>query len=109
MFNDALFNSISQIKTGVCGKVRRYLLGKFYRKYITEREKERKGECLQCGNCCRLLFRCPFLVGSNGNIKCLIYNSHVFRPRSCRDFPIDPQDLADVKFQCGYHFSNTKS
>jgi hypothetical protein len=65
---------------------------------------ERQGKCLQCANCCRLLFKCPFLSADN---LCFIYNS-TLRPKSCVHFPLNRADLEDVRIAsgiaCGYHF-----
>ena len=65
---------------------------------------ERRGECLQCAKCCRLLFKCPFLSAEN---LCLIYKS-TLRPKSCVHFPMSRADLEDLKTSsghvCGYHF-----
>ncbi|MBI3620935.1 MAG: hypothetical protein HY208_01925 [Nitrospirae bacterium] len=71
--------------------------------YIQDQQQLREGECVRCGRCCRLVFRCPFLGGTEENPTCLIYERG--RPFQCAAFPIDPRDLADVDFQCGYHFA----
>jgi hypothetical protein len=82
-------------------KVRRMILCTTAQDYVKEQERLRSGECYQCGKCCKLLFRCPFLGGSEDNPRCTIYND---RPKPCMAFPIDERDLADVNFQCGYFF-----
>ena len=79
------------------GKVRRFLLCHFRPDYVRESISRRHGECRRCGDCCRILFRCPFL--KNGN-SCTIYK---MRSRACRMFPIDRRDLADVP-TCAFHF-----
>lgn len=65
---------------------------------------QRKGRCVQCGTCCKLLFRCPFLDNEN---RCSIYTSGL-RPAVCAKFPICPKDLVDVQLvgdcECGYRF-----
>lgn len=88
----------------IANKARRYLLCKFDKEYIQKQMEVRFGDCLQCGRCCRLIWRCPFLVGSGSHIKCLIY--HKGRPEQCRAFPVDNRDLMDVDFRCGYFFLN---
>ncbi|MEI6125793.1 MAG: hypothetical protein WCQ99_04480 [Pseudomonadota bacterium] len=78
--------------------VRRFLLNKFSRKHVMHQISIRKGTCSQCGQCCRLIFRCPFLTGEG---KCFIYTHG--RPQQCRTFPIDTRDIAEVN-NCGYYF-----
>jgi len=77
----------------------------FKRDYLHKSLSARQGDCLQCGKCCELLYRCPALVKRNGMTRCLIY--HRGRPVQCRAFPIDIKDLADVNFECGYFFSSS--
>ena len=55
----------------------------------------RKGECTECGTCCRLPIPCLFFYGN----RCLIHN---MRPKQCREFPSGPEDL--VSYDCGYYF-----
>lgn len=88
----------------IINKIRRYRLCKLNKGYITKQVEMRFGDCLQCGRCCRLTYRCPFLVGLGSHIRCLIY--HKGRPEQCRAFPIDNRDLMDVDFRCGYFFLN---
>jgi Fe-S-cluster containining protein len=54
---------------------------------------------MQCGKCCSLVFRCPFLNREN---QCTIY--HKGRPRHCKTFPLDNKDLQDIGGECGYYF-----
>jgi phosphatidylserine decarboxylase len=78
------------------GKLRRILLCTFYPEYVSESIAGRKGECTRCGNCCKLLFDCPFLLA--GNV-CRIYGKRI---KSCSRFPIDSRDVAYI--ECGYSF-----
>ncbi len=87
--------------TKMGNKIRRFILCTTKKEYIQTQEKQRFGECVQCGKCCKLPFRCPFLIGDDNNLRCAIYNG---RPGQCRAFPIDERDLADVNYQCGYFF-----
>lgn len=94
-------------------KALKLLWGKFRRQFlvhctpsdVNSALAERQGECLQCANCCRLLFKCPFLSIDN---LCLIYKSSI-RPKSCVFFPINVADLEDVRIDsgqiCGYRFA----
>lgn len=84
-------------------KVRRFFLCLAGRDYIADQEKLRTGDCVFCGACCKLLFKCPFLVESGEMFLCGIY--HLGRPGQCAAFPIDERDLADVNFKCGYSFA----
>jgi hypothetical protein len=88
------------------GKLRRLFIVYCKPKLIKTSLPKRHGECKQCANCCKLLFKCPFLSEDN---LCLIYNSK-FRPKSCIYFPLSVTDLEDVrlahKYICGYSFDN---
>jgi len=92
--------------TLLCGKLRRLGLGLFGRRYIRRRAAARAGECLRCGACCRLAYRCH-LLRDNGQItECRF---HGWRPLNCRLFPIDERDLADRDLiapdtACGFRF-----
>ncbi len=100
-----------RLKKGVCvlkqirlfrGKVRRYALSRFRPTYVDAQLQARRGECNHCGNCCEILFRCPFLLTQeDGSSHCSIYEN---RPGSCSAFPLDDRDLADVDFDCTYTF-----
>jgi hypothetical protein len=87
--------------TQLSNKVRRLLLCTMKPDYIKQQELMRGGECVGCGRCCKLVFRCPFLGGTEENPRCEVYDD---RPKPCQVFPIDERDLADVNFQCGYFF-----
>ncbi len=81
-------------------KVRRFLLVKFRGKYVKERLTLRAGECGRCTLCCKVFFRCPFLVDN----KCRIYG---VRFEQCKAFPIDREDLDLVTRmggKCGFSF-----
>lgn len=85
------------------GKARRFLLLRFRKSYVTEQIEQRQGECNQCGNCCEILFQCPFLIKLEGDQSfCSIYED---RPGQCGAFPIDEKCLADVGFDCTYSFA----
>jgi hypothetical protein len=90
------------------GKMRRFRLAhtRQGREYIRRMTVLRRGECLRCGACCRLLHRCPFLKTDNGLAVCII---HTQRPFNCSIFPVDWRDLADrdqvaPHAPCGYSF-----
>ena len=83
------------------GKLRRWYLGKFRKAYVEKQLALRRGRCLQCGRCCMLGIRCPYLTEDN---RCSIYNGK--RPLQCKLFPIDERDLKDMDYQCGFYFVN---
>ena len=86
------------------GKARRFLQVRFKRGYVAQQVLKRQGECNQCGNCCEILFRCPFLIkGEDGPSLCSIYAD---RPGQCAAFPINKKCLAEVDFDCTYSFSD---
>jgi len=85
------------------GKVRRYAISKTKKEYVKKQKKERKGNCLRCGNCCKILFNCPFADFLNGKAICKIYD---VRFNVCKVFPIDERCLKDVNYQCGFYFEN---
>ncbi|MHA1648206.1 MAG: YkgJ family cysteine cluster protein [Promethearchaeota archaeon] len=65
------------------------------------RDKKRKGECLRCGECCKLPNVCPFLrYDENHKARCLIYH---IRPMNCRVYPRTKKEHI-TKETCGYYF-----
>jgi len=88
------------------GKLRRLYYVFLKPGYVSEKLKQRKGECRRCGACCKLLFTCPFLDETNGTPTCKI---HADKWKVCRLFPIDERDLRDRDIispdkKCGYYF-----
>jgi hypothetical protein len=61
----------------------------------------RTGQCRNCGACCRLMFRCPFLAYDKEKSvsRCRIYR---FRPPACRKYP--RVESEQVCLPCGYRF-----
>jgi hypothetical protein len=87
------------------GKLRRFGLVHFRKRYVQRQISVRQGACRQCGACCNLLFTCPLLTKQE---RCLVYDT--CRPQACKVFPIDQRDIDEVKFcgaQCGYRFKST--
>lgn len=82
----------------VLGKLRRVIVGAVLtdldRSHLA---KSRKGSCDRCGECCKILFRCPFYDDATG---CTVYDR---RPPSCRLFPMIPADLQEVS-RCSISF-----
>lgn len=84
------------------GKLRRLLLVHFHMRYVQSQLLLRKGECNQCGCCCRLIFPCALLTRDG---LCRVYGGR--RWLVCKVFPIDDRDLDDVRLaggRCGYHW-----
>lgn len=70
-------------------------------------DKNRQGSCNQCGECCKLPFKCTFLkTAEDGSSYCGAYN---FRPLNCRKFPRTPAQLEHVIDVCGYTFKPTQN
>jgi hypothetical protein len=95
---------LRKMSTLLIGKVRRLLIVNFKKGYLGKRLGDRKGDCRQCANCCRLVHRCIWLTKDN---RCLVYYSSI-RPSVCARFPIDSKDIRDVMLSsgttCGYRF-----
>lgn len=85
------------------GKLRRFFLCVFRKSYVEANIFRRNGECERCGQCCKLVFKCPFLrTDREGVTKCVIYGT---RMEQCERFPIDERDLEEIdRTHCGYHF-----
>jgi hypothetical protein len=97
-----LMRSLSANKlTQLGNKIRRIVLCAIRSEYVERQTAIRGGECVGCGKCCKLVFRCPFLGGTDESPRCLVYDD---RPKPCQAFPIDERDLVDVNYQCGYFF-----
>ncbi|OFZ78676.1 MAG: hypothetical protein A2583_07175 [Bdellovibrionales bacterium RIFOXYD1_FULL_53_11] len=86
----------------VLRKYRRLYYGTFSTKAVEKSiNTEREGECLRCGRCCKLLFRCPLLTtGADGLPSCRLYG--VIRIANCKMYPFDHKD-SEVE-GCGYRF-----
>jgi Fe-S-cluster containining protein len=97
-----------RLKQGL-GKVRRFTNGKLRRGHVRRLLRRRRGECVRCGACCKLLFECPMLeTHEDGSTSCRI---HQRRPENCRIFPVDERCLAErnallPETPCGYHFED---
>ena len=84
------------------GKIRRFVNTNFRKHEMIASLAQRRGECNQCGACCELVFKCPFLKKKpDGTSLCGIYEN---RPNSCRLFPIEPRDIQEVRGTCSYYF-----
>ena len=61
----------------------------------------RRGQCIDCGACCRLPTPCIFLGSTkSGGSYCRIYT---FRPLSCRKYPRTPSEFV-TEGECGFWF-----
>jgi len=84
------------------GKLRRYYLSHYRKRYVQKMLAFRRGECARCGTCCSIMIRCPHLEGDN---RCKIYDRRYVQ---CRMFPIDPRDLRGRLSSCGHYFAATE-
>lgn len=88
--------------------MRRFFLYVFNKKYVTESSLKRRGECLRCGACCRLIASaCPYLTfEADGKSSCVKYATT--RMPNCVIFPIDRRDIKERDIvsgtPCGYAF-----
>ncbi len=94
------------------GKVRRQVQHRLRPAAVEDCLAKRLGECKRCSACCRLPFRCPWLIeDENGDdSRCRWYD---LRPTVCRLFPITPQDIEDRNrimphSPCGYSFAERR-
>ena len=63
--------------------------------------ESRRGECLSCGACCKLPYRCPMLRDrDDGSTYCAIYP---VRPPSCRKYPRSAGEHV-TGATCGFYF-----
>jgi hypothetical protein len=87
------------------GKVRRFVFTRFRPGYVADQLALRVGECNQCGKCCEILFKCPFLAKvDDGTSYCTVYEN---RPKQCGAYPIDERCLSEVDFNCTYSFARS--
>lgn len=89
------------------GKLRRQYLIFFRPGYIKKSLERRRGACARTGACCNLMYSCAFFRKHDSQGACGVYK---FRPRVCRNFPIDERDLADRDLlmpdhPCGFTFA----
>ena len=99
---DFVLSALKKTFRQAFGKIRRFAFTHFRKKYVHHQTAVRQGACNQCGNCCEILFRCPFLLKTaDGMTECSIYHS---RPGQCAAFPIDSRCLSEVDFDCSYTF-----
>jgi Fe-S-cluster containining protein len=63
--------------------------------------KDRKGQCVHCGACCKLPNACNFIkTDGDGKIYCAVY---AIRPLNCRKYPRSKSEHITPD-TCGYHF-----
>ena len=88
-------------KLQAAGKIRRFYKSHFRQSEVEKMIKIREGECDRCGRCCKILFRCPFLIDEGETTYCIIYEK---RFSQCRLYPIEPKDMLEVSGECTYKF-----
>ncbi|MHB0945971.1 MAG: hypothetical protein ACYC3B_02250 [Sedimentisphaerales bacterium] len=63
--------------------------------------KKRAGNCLRCGQCCKLLVNCPFLrYDAENKSSCSIYKC---RPLNCLKYPRTSSESVTAD-KCGFRF-----
>ncbi len=82
-------------------KIKRHIYVYLFPARVEKQLEQRQGSCLQCGRCCKLVFKCPVLDENISSSRCRIYQQ---RSKVCRQFPISEADLKDVDYLCGYSF-----
>jgi len=88
------------------GKLRRFFRANLYTKENPALLARREGECTRCGACCKILFKCPFLIEESEQkdqvrYSCAIYGKY---PNQCQLYPLAPKDLEEIEEPCGYTF-----
>jgi hypothetical protein len=88
------------------GKIRRFFRASVYTRENDAMLALRQGECTRCGACCKILFRCPFLIEQPGNPPGEIYSCSIYGSRfnQCRIYPLAARDLLEIEEPCGYTF-----
>lgn len=97
------WKKILQVFNGSGAKMRKELIGKLIRvpKYWLPVASNRRGKCIGCGACCKLVINCPFLkYDENGKARCRIYP---IRFLGCRKYPRTEKDWV-TKDTCGFYF-----
>lgn len=90
------------MSTHLQNKIRRLILAYAKKGYVQDRLAVREGQCRQCGTCCKLVFRCPFLTKRG---LCSIHD--ICQPLVCRLFPLDSADIEEIAAcggACGFAF-----
>jgi hypothetical protein len=90
------------------GILRRLFLHAFRPGYVRGQLQARKGECLRCGACCQMAWRCTFFHEPDGRPACKFYSN--YRYPNCVNYPIDDRDIADRNLvfpdrPCGYSWA----
>lgn len=93
--------NITAVMSIVKQKIKRHVYIYLFSIRVQKQLELREGKCLQCGRCCKLVFRCPMLEGETPHSRCRIYNH---RSKVCMQFPISEEDLMDANYQCGHSF-----
>lgn len=88
-------------------KYKNNILGKLIRTItsLLPIAKNRKWNCINCGECCKLPSVCPFLkYNEKWKSYCSVY---AFRPLVCRKYPRIKKEWITQK-TCGYFFEENK-
>lgn len=93
------------------GTPRRFFLNVFLPNHVRKSLEQRRGQCLRCGTCCQLVWKCKFFHYDNGLPACKLYNK--YRPSNCTNFPLNKADIKDRNLasphtQCGFWWPDGK-
>ena len=68
-------------------------------------DKSRTGSCNQCGECCKLPFKCSFLkIAEDGSSSCQVYNR---KQQAVQNIPRTQSQLEPVIDVCGFSFNDS--
>ncbi len=79
------------------GKMRRFATS-----LVLPVDKNRRGDCLKCGACCKFVVRCPFLKYDKDNPSVARCSVYALRPLQCRKYPRSKNE--QIHHPCGYKF-----
>lgn len=65
-------------------------------------DRDRVGECMRCGACCKFLVSCPFLKPAKDDPEAFECRAYLIRPPQCRKYPRSKKE--QIHQPCGYRF-----
>ena len=88
------------------GKLRRFVQAKILKQDPAPLLAKRQGDCNRCGACCKILFKCPFLIEDTSQPGQVLYSCSIYGkyPNQCQLYPLVPKDLEEIEEPCGYTF-----
>ncbi len=87
------------LRTSWRGRLRRFIISNFAKKYVKKQLAKRTGECQLCGRCC-CQRKCPFIFQDENTWKCIL---HPAKPANCHIYPVNQKDIEE--YNCpGFSF-----